>query len=156
VLGNAPPYALDTFGFLLPALASCAGRAPVGGDRDLALGVWMSARLAHAMLPPISLPAVERTIRADRAKQWLGSLTIPQPARLALFRAIDATATYPPQAADALAELATIVTGHIDPPSQQEIANLVARLRALAGVGQEVRGTPEGEPPTSVRLPDIY
>ena len=132
--GHAPPYALDSFAFTLPALASCAGRAPVGGDRELTLGVWMSARLALAMLPPISLSPVERTLRADKAKNWLGSLTVPQPARLAFLRAFDATATYPMQAADALAELATTVTGHIDAASQQEVAEIIVRLRASAGI----------------------
>lgn len=128
MLGNAPPYALDMFAFSLPALASCAGRAPLG-DRELALGVLMSARLALGMISPIELTAVERTLRAEKAKHWLGSLTLPQPARLALFRAFDATATYPPRAAEALAELAQLVTGHIDSASQDELATLVHRLQ---------------------------
>ncbi len=146
--GIAPPYALETFAFSLPALASCAGRAPLGGDRDLTLGVWMSARLALAMLPPISLSAVERTLRAEKAKQWLNGLPVPQPARMAFLRAFDASATYPPQAADALAELATTVTGHIDDASQREVAELIVRLRAAPLVGMAATPTESG-PKTS-------
>lgn len=132
MLGNAPPYALETFAFSLPALATSAGYAPLDGDRELVLGMWMAARLVQGMLPPVSLSPVDRATRAERARHWLGNLAVPQPARMAILRAFDASAMYPVTAADALSELAQTLTGHLDDASQQEVAGLVARLRALA------------------------
>ena len=128
MLGPTPPYALDTFPFHFPALALCAGRATLGGDRDLTLGVFTTARLAVALLPPVRLDATAVAGRADRAKFWLSGLTMPQPARMALLRVIEATVAGPGHAAEALLELGRTVTGHIDPPSQQEVGALAAKL----------------------------
>jgi hypothetical protein len=128
VLGHTPPYALDIFPFQFPALALCAGHSPLGVDRDLTLGVFTIARLAVALLPPVRLDATAVAGRADRAKFWLSGLTMPQPARMALLRAIEATTAGPVPAAEALLEVGRTVTGHIDPHSQQEISALAARL----------------------------
>jgi hypothetical protein len=124
------PYALETTAFRFPAIATCAGRAPLGGDRDLALGVYTAARLALALLPPTLLDNGARGSRAERAKVWLSGLTMPQPARMALLRAFDATLIGAGATADALTELAQMITGHVDPASQQELAELASTLRA--------------------------
>jgi hypothetical protein len=49
---------------------------------------------------------------------------------MAFLRAFDATGADLANAADALAEVAQLLTGHIDEPSQHELALLVARLRS--------------------------
>lgn len=126
---NAPPYALDAPSFCFPTLALCAGRAVLGGDRDLVLGVFMAARLAQALLPPVRLERPAAMARAERAKMWLTGLTMPQPARMALLRAFDGTTATPDRAADAIDELARIVTGHVDAGGQQELTALATRLR---------------------------
>lgn len=128
MLGPTPPYALDTFPFHFPALALCAGRAPLGVDRDLTLGVFTAARLVAALLPPVRLNAAAAAARADRAKFWLSGLTMPQPARMALLRVIEATLVSPGHAAATLIELGLTVTGHIDAASQQEVSALAAQL----------------------------
>jgi hypothetical protein len=48
---------------------------------------------------------------------------------MAILRAFDATASGSHAAAEAIAELARTVTGHIDAPSQQELSDLVDQLR---------------------------
>jgi hypothetical protein len=90
----------------------------------------MLAQLAYAMLPPTAMPAEERTARAERAKHWLGGFAMPQPARMAFLRAFDATGEAMTNAANATAEVAQLLTGHIDDASQQELAVLVAHLRS--------------------------
>ena len=128
-----PPYALDAFRFRFPALAACAGRAPLGGDREMALATLEAARLAVALLPPVSLDRSSAGPRAERAKLWLTSLSMPQPARMAVLRAFDATGVGPRETAEALTELARTITGHVDAPSQQELVDLAAALAAPAG-----------------------
>lgn len=131
--GLTPPYALDTVPPPFPAIADAAGRAPLGGDRDLILGIFTAARLAGALLPPVELDASAARVRADRTKGWLSGLTMPQPARMSLMRVAEATAagagTASGRAAEALAELARTVTGHLDSAAEHELDGLIAHLR---------------------------
>jgi len=98
----------------------------------------MAARLATGLLPPLALAADIRERRADRAKHWVTTLAMPNPARMALLRAFDATAQPAVNGtsasafvgvAEALAELARTLTGHLDAPSQQELLALADALR---------------------------
>lgn len=131
MLGLTPPYALEPFAFTLPALASCAGRAPNQPERDIALGVWMAARLSAGLIAPFNIPPIERATRAERARYWLNNLTLPQPARMALLRVFDATKMYPIIAADALLELSNTVVGYLDSQAQAELNNLISLLRGI-------------------------
>ena len=133
MIGAVPPYSLDKFAFSFPALALCAGSAQLGGDRDLDLAVFQVARLAVGLLAPVELDLAAVTARAERAQLWLSGLTMPQPARMALVRVIDATVAGPDHTALAIGELAQTVVGHIDAPSQQALSNLVTRLRTYPG-----------------------
>ena len=125
----APPYALDPVGFAFPALAEAAGTATLGGDREMTLGALMTARLMLAGLPPASLPLPERTVRAERARHWVSALTMPQPARMALLRAMDASVGTTFDAAAALRELAQVLVGHVAPAALGELATLGEHLR---------------------------
>ena len=133
MIGGIPPYSLEKFAFQFPALALCAGGAQLGGDRDLDLGVFLAARLAVALLPPVELEATAVAGRAERAQVWLSGLTMPQPARMAIMRVIEATTAGPEHTAQAIGELAQTVVGHIDAPSQQALSDLVVRLRSYPG-----------------------
>jgi hypothetical protein len=100
----------------------------------MALGALMAARLAVGLAPPLALPHDLRERRADRAKHWLTTLAMPQPARMALLRAFDASATPNTHAAvtntaDALIELTRTLTGHLDVAAQQELSALANALR---------------------------
>lgn len=125
----SPPYALDGVAFGAPALAAALGDAAPTGDRDLALASFMVARLMLAALPPSSLSSPERAQRAERTGQWLAGLSMPQPARLALLRAVDASAVLGSDATAALRELAQMLTGHVPEAAQRELVALAERLR---------------------------
>ncbi|MGI8545721.1 MAG: hypothetical protein ACR2M1_00060 [Gemmatimonadaceae bacterium] len=127
--GAAPPYSLDQVGFSAPALAEAVGIAHIGGDRELALGSLMVARLMLSALPPAALSLDERTERAERTRLWLSGLTMPQPARMALLRAIDASAAPGIDATAALRELAQMLTGHLPDAALRELVTLAERLR---------------------------
>src|SRR5690349_12491010 len=47
---TAPPYALSSPAFRFRALAVLAGRAPLGGQREVALATYLAARLADDCL----------------------------------------------------------------------------------------------------------
>lgn len=127
--GIAPPYSLDAITFCAPALAEAVGSAQIGGDRELALASLMVARLIIAALPPDPLSPQDRTLRAELARQWLSGLTMPQPARMALLRAMDASITPGVDATAALRELAQMLTGHLPDAALRELVTLAERLR---------------------------
>ena len=66
-----PPYALATTTFRFAALAALAGRAPLGGQREVALATYLAARLAQDVLPERGVPQTSRAERAVGAKSWL-------------------------------------------------------------------------------------
>src|SRR5688500_19769849 len=74
VIGSAPPYALHPTRFPCRALAARAGRAALGGEREVALACWLAARLALGLLPPEAVPAPLREVRAAAARGWLANL----------------------------------------------------------------------------------
>ena len=137
MLGTLPPYALAAPTFRFPALASLAGRRPLGGEREMALAVFVGAHLAAGALPPASLPASLRATRATAARSWLTALALPAPLRPLLSRLLDATAR------DDFATLATALAGVVtaadkvlDPASRRELETLGRDMKRLAE-GQE-------------------
>lgn len=128
-LPPAPPYSLEPVLFSVPALADCAGSAAIGSDREMAIGAMMVGRLMLAALPPIQLAQPERAMRADRARSWLSALTMPQPARMALLRAVDASVMSGMEAAASVRELMHVLTGHLSPAALLELGALAERLR---------------------------
>jgi len=128
-LPPAPPYSLEPVLFAIPALAECAGSATLGGDREMALAALTTARLMLATIPPILLPEAERVTRAERARSWLSALTMPQPARMAILRSIDASVSGGMDAAASLRELMQVLTGHLSPAALTELGMLAERLR---------------------------
>jgi hypothetical protein len=127
-LPPAPPYALESVAFELPALAECARIAALGGDREMALAALTTARLMLGSLPPIELPEIERASRAERARSWLSALTMPQPARMALLRAVDASVSSSLEAAACIRELLHVLAGHLSPAALAVLGALAERL----------------------------
>jgi len=128
-LPPGPPYSLEPVRFALPALADSAQSATLGSDREMALAALMIARLVLAALPPTELAQPERAARAERARSWLSALTMPQPARMALLRSVDASVTSGIEAAASLRELMHVLTGHLSPAALHELGALAERLR---------------------------
>ena len=85
------PYALSAPPFRFPALAALAGRGQIGGDREVALAAFVTARLVVGVLPPNPLSAPARATRAVAGRQWLASLALPAAMRGPFGRLIDAT-----------------------------------------------------------------
>jgi hypothetical protein len=101
----------------------------MGGPRETALGVLMAARLVAATLPPAPLSLPLRGARAQAARQWLSSVTIPAPVRTSLGKLIDATALDDPMGLGvALAKVTDVTAPHLDRASRSELARLADRL----------------------------
>jgi hypothetical protein len=133
VIGQLPPYALATPTFRLKALASHAGRASLGGDREVALACFVSARLVVGMLPPLSIAPADSAIRAAAAKQWLASLMVPTSTRAAATATMDAVAENDFRAAaNGIKMLIDAGGTHIDPASTAELTELLNELGASA------------------------
>jgi hypothetical protein len=124
-----PPYALSTPLFRFRALASLAGRAALGGPREVALATYLVARLVDDCLPEKELPAAARAERSASARGWLANVALPAGARTALMRVADATGGNASDITGALTSLLNGIDGYLDPPSRIELARLE---RALA------------------------
>jgi len=94
------------------------------------LAAYVAARLAHDTLAERGLSMETRTDRAAHAKTWLATLALPAPARAALQRSIDASATDPRASADAIDGVLKAVDGFLDPASRLELAQLATVLSA--------------------------
>lgn len=124
MLAQLPPYALPLPAFRFRALAALAGRAPLGGPREVALACYLLARLAHDAVTR-SLPASARAARAAQAKGWFASLALPAALRLPLARAVEATGTEDPGAlAQALALVVAEAGPQLDPSARAELEQL--------------------------------
>ncbi len=129
MIGTAPPYSLAAPSFRFRALASLAGRAPLGGEREMALASLMAARLADALLLAIPLSASARTSRAAGARVWCSTLTLPAAARIPLARVVDASENGDrPHIAAALAAFTAIAGPVLDAAARAELSELVTSL----------------------------
>src|SRR5690242_14493853 len=115
MLVQLPPYAIATPVFRFRALAMHAGRAALGGDREVALTCFAVARLAAGTRPPFMLAAGDVATRCTAAKQWLSSLTLPNNTRTAANAVIDAVAAGNRRAtANAMKHLVEVAAAQLD------------------------------------------
>jgi len=122
------PHALDPLRFPFPALASLAGRLPLGGGREVALAALMSARLARGVAAGETLQLGERVTRAAAAKVWLASLALPATTRVPFARCVESTTGTSLDVAGALRSLVAAAGAHLDAPSVQELERLARQL----------------------------
>ena len=135
MLIQQPPFALHLPVFRFRGLAAQAGRAALGGDREIVLACFMVARLGAGMLPPVALADGDTATRAASARNWLASLTLPGPLRAAAVAAIDAVGTGDRgTSARAIASLADAAGAQLDPPSVEEMMDLADELSASRAV----------------------
>ncbi|HEX4684361.1 MAG TPA: hypothetical protein VH277_16705 [Gemmatimonadaceae bacterium] len=130
-----PPYALAPNLFRFPALASLAGRAALGGNREVALAVYLAARLAHDALPERCLNPAVRAARTAGAKTWLSNLTLPASVRPALTRLLEASAVSGEAAGQALRSVSIVTANFLDQNARLELDRLAAILDAQTLVG---------------------
>lgn len=129
MIGQLPPFAIATPTFRFRALAAQAGRAALGGDREIALACFTVARLAAGTLPPVMLAPGDATARCAAVRQWLASVTLPNGTRSAASAAIDAVANGKRRAsADAIRALATAAAPLLDQASMAELKELADEL----------------------------
>jgi hypothetical protein len=129
-----PPYSLATPSFRFPALAALAGRAPLGGDRELVLACLMACRLAAGAIGPNPLPVVVRAERSVGAKTWLASLALPAAARTPFTKLADAAAAEDHSALRAtLQRMISACTPVLDGASRQEVERFAAAVAADGG-----------------------
>ena len=130
VISGAPraPYALEPNVFPFPALATLAGRAPLGGPREIALACFLVARLAGDANPARKVTALAPELvntRAHAARHWLGSAALPTPVRTALLRLAESTAAGDKGAMHAALEVVmTVTANHLDRAARLELAKL--------------------------------
>jgi hypothetical protein len=115
------------------ALATLAGRQPIGGDREIALGCLMAARLAAGGIGESPMPAAVRGERSVAARAWLASLTVPPPIRAALLRVAEASGREDAaELASAVRALAAVATAHLDASSRMELERLAQEVQGPA------------------------
>ena len=126
------PYSLEPCTFAFPALASLAGRAPLGGPRELALACFLASRILRDSLTAADLLTAEQLQhRIQSAKHWLGSAAIQAPARTALARLVEASSTRDRSAIRASFEVVMTVTANqLDQGARLELVRLA---QAVAG-----------------------
>lgn len=141
LIAGAPraPYALEPTTFPFPALATMAGRAPLGGPRELALACFLVARIvgdaASRHEPPVDhlLSPEQRVARSQGVKHWLGAATLPAAVRNALSRLADAAANDDRSALKSAVDSVIAVTANqLDSAARLELARLA---QAIAGQG---------------------
>jgi hypothetical protein len=131
-----PPYALEPLSFRFAALAALAGRAPIGGQREVALATYVVARLAHDAAPTRMLPLSVRAERAAAARNWLASVTLPQAVRPPLVRVIDRSAGESATAtAAAVRSVISVTASYLNPRARLELAALADLLESQAVAG---------------------
>jgi len=120
------PYALLTPAFPFRHLASLAGRAPIGGAREVALGCFVAARLAAERVTGVAdEPDEGRAARSTAAKGWVGTLTLPAAVRGALIRCIESSVQGSAAAVGReVTSLASACASFLDGASRAELKHL--------------------------------
>ena len=131
MLGAAPPYSLHAPRFPFRALAALAGRAPIGGEREVALAALMAVRLASGFVPANGLSSSAHVSRAAGARVWFSTLTLPSATRAPIGRFVDAAEGEDRlKVAQALAEVAKALGAMLDVASRAEMAGVIRTLTA--------------------------
>jgi len=132
VLISKPPYGLASTPFRFAALAALAGRAPLGGLREVALATYLAARLADDVLEENGLSASIRADRAGSARSWLSTVALPAPVRQPLARLIDSSADGAGGASQAVRAVIAVTADFLDRAARLELEHLAETLEAQA------------------------
>ena len=123
-----PRYALAPISFPFRQLATLAGRAPIGGAREVALACFLAARLAGDRLAA-PLPDVPRATRGTGARGWLSTVTLPTPVRAPLARCLElSVAGSTAELGAAVTVLAAAAALYLDPAARAELEMLAVQL----------------------------
>jgi hypothetical protein len=128
VPSNLPPYAVPPTEFRFPALAALAGRAQLGGDREVALAMYLTARLVHDATGAAGLSDSARADRAATAKTWISSFALPAAIKPPIVHLIESTATDSTSLGDELRTVVASVRTYLDIQSQTELDRLAKSI----------------------------
>ena len=123
-----PPYALPPLVFPFRHLAALAGRAPIGGAREVALACFLAARLAADRLGG-PLTTESATARGQGARGWLATLAVPAPVRASLSSALELSAAG--SLGDLAAEIGVLAQAageYLEPAARGELDHLAVQL----------------------------
>ena len=120
----AAPYAVATSHFRFRALASLAGRAPLGGQREVALAMYLLARLVDDCRPAKALSRDVRVARSAAARSWLANTALPAAVRSSFARLAESTEGDPPAILTALSGAIASAATYLDPASRLELERL--------------------------------
>lgn len=107
-----------------------AGRAPLGGPREIALACLLVGRIVvDAMSTNGMLSIEQKRHRAQGARHWLGSVAIPTQVRAALSRLADATCQDDRSAMRAaLDSVMSVTAGQLDSTARLELGRLAQAI----------------------------
>jgi hypothetical protein len=125
-----PPYVLVPTAFRFPALAGLAGRAPLGGRREVVLATYLAARLAHDVLGDRGVSQPTRAERAVQGRMWLANIALPASVRPALSKLVDVSAGSSADAAAAVRLVMAVATPFLDTKAQTELEQLARALES--------------------------
>ncbi|MGH7618759.1 MAG: hypothetical protein ACREPM_16180 [Gemmatimonadaceae bacterium] len=128
MFASLPPYAVAPTPFRFAALAALAGRAALGGQREVALATYMAARLAHDLLPDQELDPAIRGDRAVAARNWLSTVALAPPVKSALMRLVEASNVSRAAAAAALRGVIAVTVPQLDKAARLELDLLAESL----------------------------
>ncbi len=129
MIGKTPRYSLAPHEFPFRALAALAGRAQIGGVREVALATLVAARLALGAVSPNRLPLKAREARAGGARNWLLSIALPQNSRSIYLKLLEATGTDDIEyLGRSFAQVIELADPHLDQPARLELGRLVHRI----------------------------
>lgn len=131
---NQPPYAVPPTEFRFPALAALAGRAQLGGDREVALALFVAARLAQDCQTAGGLSDASRAERAASAKTWMSTFALPAAVKAVIAKLMEATAGDLSTIADDLRAVVASARVYLDIQSQAELERLATSLSAGTSV----------------------
>jgi hypothetical protein len=131
VIGQPPRFALATPVFRFRSLATLAGRAPLGGDRETLLVCLQIGRLCAGILKPYELSDDTLNARIEGTKQWLASMAIPNAIRSAAFGIFGALAGHErTRAAQAFEDLVKAAAAQLDETSRAELNQVIQELNS--------------------------
>jgi hypothetical protein len=126
-----PPYAIQAPAFRFSHLASLAGRAPIGGAREVALACFVAARLVADCTAALEDAKPARTARCAGAKGWFGTLALPAGVRSQAIKCAEFSVDGAPHALGReLSALALAAAAFLDLQSKSELESLADLLRA--------------------------
>ena len=146
MIGQQPRFALEEPLFPFPALAAATGRATLGGPREITLACLMAARMAALLLRPYDIPSEALRERADKARHWVGTLSLPAAIRNATLKVVEATGSGGGEGdvdltGAALDRLLSAAAATLDPASRDEMSRLSERLSKAADAAAAASAT---------------